>query len=213
MDKQTEEMGKEIAKSFVESFIHEPYLHRIGKTVSALEAVHAGVIARLLGLEDLVNQFEKFTRRASKRDLARQHLTSDLKILSLAEIDNEYPIFDKEKLINDHLKSDQIFKHALTGNHDHARSLCMEFDLKNLTLTQLILGQFYEAEITEKLLGEDQGKIRAVREIKAVELWRYGHHDQAKQVLNALIIENLRPKIILGFLNREAWQVYPFTDW
>ena len=213
MDKQTEEFGKEIARRFVESFIHEPYVHKIGKIVSAYEAVYAGMISRLLGLEDLVIQYEKFTRRASKRDIARQILTKDLKIFSLAEIDEEFPIYDKEKLINDYLAIDQIFKYAVTGEHEHARSLCTKHSLHNLSLAQLVLGEFHEAENTQRLIPENPAKMSAYREIKAVELWRYGHHDEAKQVLDTVIYENLRSQIMLCFLNREAWQVYPFLNW
>lgn len=212
MDQKTEAIGKQIAKDFAESFTDDPYLHRIGKTVSALDAMYAGVIARLLGLEDLVVQFEKFTRRASKRDVARPYLTDDLQILSLAEIDREFPIFDKERLIENHLSIDQIFKHTLTGDQQQARSMCLsKGDLESLAAVQLALGQFYEADITQDMVADDPSRVRAIQEIRAVELWRYGHHDDAKQLLDTLMVENISAQIMLCFLNREAWLGYPFA--
>jgi hypothetical protein len=213
MKKETELIGKEFATDLISSYVNELHLPEFRKKYSGRLAIMAGVCARILGLEDLVSEYESYIKLATPEDLKLYNKGSN-KIKGIEEIDKKFPMYSKEKIIKRFISHDSFLKPCLTEDHEHARTLCKsELDLEWLACAQLVLGQFDEADNTADLIVEDEFRVESIREIKTIELWRYGHHNQVKILLGEVDKIWVFPVLALGFLNREPWQPYPFPDW
>ena len=92
MIKETELIGKEISAELISSYLTALRLPEFRKKYSGYATIMAGVCARILGLEDLVIEFEKHLKSASPEELKTNNSGSK-KIMGIEEIDEKYPLF------------------------------------------------------------------------------------------------------------------------